>query len=381
MRGHGRVNTAMRPLAAGLALLASQPALAGEAIEVSFEYSADIAMTASGGNDQRLRYLDNVGLDLDADLEQLGFLKGARLHLALLGNGGARPNDGAGTLEGVDNIEVGRRGLRLFEAWLEKDFGGGSLRAGLYDLNSEFYATDGSALLIAPPFGIGSELATVGRNGPSIFPSSALAARLELDLPVPGGHVRVAAVNARAQTLGDPGGIDLSFSDGVLLIGEVGAGERLRASLGGWTLTRQNEGAQPGDRRPAGIYGLVEIDLPLGERNLTAFLRGGAARGDSRTFNHSAQVGLLLEPAFAGRESSAVSIGYHSAATSSGYRADQAAAGEVPWRREHKFEVTYRDSPGGPVSFQPDLQWIILTAPGQASRQALHATLRVTLAI
>ena len=36
-----------------------------------------------------------------------------------------------------------------------------------------------AALLIAPPFGIGSELAGIGRNGPSIFPSSALAARIE----------------------------------------------------------------------------------------------------------------------------------------------------------------------------------------------------------
>ncbi len=372
---------ALCTLAAGLTLCAALPARADEALDLSFEYTADIALTATGGEDSRLRYLDNLGIGLDADLEKLAGVEGLRVRIGLLGNAGARPNDSAGTLEGVDNIEVGRRRLRLFEAWAEEAFPGGSLRLGLYDLNSEFYATDASALLIAPPFGIGSELAGIGRNGPSIFPSSALAARIEARLPLPGGRVRLAAVNARAQTLGDPGGIDLSFSDGLLLIGEVGAGERMRVALGGWTLTRPAPDASPGDRRPAGLYGLMEADLVTGPRKLTLFLRGGAARADSAPFRNSLQAGLLLAPALAGRESSAFSVGYHRATTSARLRGELAADGAMPWHTEHKVEVTYSDSPGGPVAIQPDLQWIVQTAPGLPSRQALHATLRLTLTL
>jgi len=371
----------MGALAASLALCSALPARADEALDLSFEYTADIALTAAGGEDSRLRYLDNLGIGLDADLEQLAGIEGLRLRIGLLGNAGGRPNDGAATLEGVDNIEVGRRGLRLFEAWAEKDFPGGSLRLGLYDLNSEFFATDASALLIAPPFGIGSELAGIGRNGPSIFPSSALAARIEARLPLPGGHIRLAAVNARAQTLGDPGGVDLSFSDGLLLIGEVGGGEHLRVALGGWTLTRPAPEALPGDRRPAGLYGLLEADLVTGPRKLTVFLRGGAARADAAPFRNSLQAGLLLAPALEGRENSAFSIGYHRAATSARFRDGLAADGGSPWRTEHKVEVTYSDSPGGPVVIQPDLQWIAQTAPGLPSRKALHATMRLTLTL
>ena len=80
----------------------------------------------------------------------------------------------------MNNIEVAETRFKVYEAWIEQGFGDGrvSLRAGLYDLNSEFYTNDAAGALIAPPFGIGSELSATGPNGPSIFPSTALAVRL-----------------------------------------------------------------------------------------------------------------------------------------------------------------------------------------------------------
>ena len=100
----------------------------------------------------------------------------------MLNNSGGAPNDVAGTLQGVDNIEVRTPRLRLFELWLEQSLGPASVRAGLYNLNSEFYADDAAGQLLAPAFGIGSELAATGPNGPSIFPSTALGVRLNVDL-------------------------------------------------------------------------------------------------------------------------------------------------------------------------------------------------------
>ena len=128
------------------------------------EYTADVTGVVSGGAARAGRYLDNLSVSLDGDLERAWGWRGARLHLSGLYNGGGEPNALAGTLQGVDNIEVSAQGARLYEAWIEQDLGWGSLLGGLYDLNSEFYATEASGLLLAPPFGIGSELASTGRT-------------------------------------------------------------------------------------------------------------------------------------------------------------------------------------------------------------------------
>ncbi|MBA4354801.1 MAG: porin, partial [Novosphingobium sp.] len=179
----------MRRLLAGL-VLAALPSLAhaGDApVDLAGAITVDVASVIAGGGDGRLRVLSNIDLTADADLAALAGWQGAQVHFHVLDNRGARPNDSAATLQGVDNIEVSDAGLRLFEAWIEQDLGqGASLRAGLYDLNSEFYANDAAGVLLAPPFGIGSELAATGPNGPSIFPYSALAARLYL--PLGGGY-------------------------------------------------------------------------------------------------------------------------------------------------------------------------------------------------
>jgi porin len=162
-----------------VALLATGGALAQEPeppqpIQFGLTYTADYIGVIDGGLEQRGDYLDNLDVLIDADLDALMGWSGGTLHLHVLNNAGGTPNDFAGTLQGIDNIEVGEQRLRLFEAWIEQALGeSATLRLGLYDLNSEFYANDAAGLLIASSFGIGSELAATGLNGPSVFPSTA----------------------------------------------------------------------------------------------------------------------------------------------------------------------------------------------------------------
>lgn len=385
MHRHARRGAA---LAGWAALIAAPAAQARDGLDLSLGYVADLSVSASGGADQRLRYLDNLEAALDADLGALAGLDGAQLHIGVLNNLGARPNDGALSLQGVDNIEVPEASPHLLEAWAQQQLGKASLRLGLYDLNSEFYASESAGLLIAPPFGIGSELAASGPAGPSIFPSSALAARLRIDLGGGHGYAQAAVLNARAQTLGDPGGVDLSFDDGLIVIGEAGVGKRLRVGLGGWTYTRPRDAlfatdaaGQPLRQRPAGIYGLVEAHVAQGgPRAVTLFLRGGAARGQTQPFGHSLQAGVLVSPALIGRDDSAFSIGVHRAGTSADFRAAQVVLGEPAWQRESVVEVTYADALTPFLTVQPDLQWIEQRGANGAMRRLVHATLRLSFA-
>lgn len=364
------------------------PAQAREGLDLAAVYTADVSATVSGGADREVRYLDNLELSLDADLGKLIGANGAALHAAVLNNLGARPNDAAGTLEGVNNIEVGRAAVRLFELWGEQSLGPASLRLGLYDLNSEFNATESAGLLIAPPFGIGSEFAASGPAGPSIFPSSALTARLRTQFGASKTYAQIAVLNARAQTFGDPGGVDLSFGDGLLVAGEIGRGEKLRLSLGGWTYTRARDSlsaldanGDPLRKRPAGLYAMVEAKLAEGGRRaVTAFARGGVAHGRTQPFVNSAQAGLLVTPAILGRDNSAFSVGLHQATTSDDFRQAAIAAGDLGWRREQAIEVTFADQLVPHFTLQPDLQVIRQSGDDLDSRTAVQTTLRMQLA-
>ena len=353
-------------------------------------YTADIISVDAGNRSADWRALDNLDLVLDADLERLAGWRGARVHGAVLVNNGGEPNALAGTLQGIDNIEVGDDAVRLFELWIEQDFADGraSLRAGLYDLNSEFYATDAAGLLISPPFGIGSELAATGTGGPSIFPSTALAARLRVG-GEDGGYGQIAAFNAQASTLGDPDGIDTDFDEGALLIGETGWNGPTRVAVGAWRYDQSQDDirALAPDGSPArseaqGVYALAETDLfrtPSGGE-ARGFLRVGLSDGDTTDFSGGWQAGFLWNQVFASRPDSQFSVGLHEGLLSTKAQANLRDGGDRAASAEQGLEITYSDRIG-PLTVQPDLQ-LIRNAGGLRSADTVVVVgLRVSVAL
>jgi porin len=287
----------------------------------------------------------------------------------VLNNLGGMPNDRAGTLQGINNIEVASHRLRLFEAWIDQKFGAHtSVRAGLYNLNSEFYANASAALLIAPAFGVGSEIAATGPNGPSIFPSTALAVRVDQGIGK-AGYVRAALLNATASTLGDPQGVNLSFDDGALVIAEAGlAGAAGKIGVGAWRYTRRQDdiyatdaAGHPVRRHAEGLYVLAE--RPLGDpdqvRAVSMFARAGISDGQTTPFKGGWQAGLLMSKVFASRPDSQISLGTNQGYISDGYRQSLRDAGIRTKAAETAFELTYADKVAKLLTLQPDMQVIL----------------------
>jgi porin len=372
----------------GASLACSGAAAAEEAsdpVQISLSYVADITGVVEGGLAQRGRFLDNLDLVLDADLERLIGWRGASVHVDVLNNSGGMPNDDAGTLQGVDNIEVGRQRLRLFEAWIEQAWSASSLRVGLYDVNSEFYANDSAGLLIAPAFGIGSEIAATGPNGPSIFPSTALAVRYHVASDS-GLYARVAILNADARVLGDPGGVDISFDEGALLIAEGGLEVDRKLGVGVWRYTEEQDDIRDLDRLGApeqeaaqGAYAVYEQPLnnPEGVRAATGFVRLGVSDGETTPFAGGWQAGVLIERVFASRPDSALSFGANQGFLADGYRRNQIDLGASMADAETQIEVTYYDRLLPFLSVQPDLQWVRRPGADRRVEDALVAALRV----
>ncbi|MFY7852321.1 MAG: carbohydrate porin, partial [Brevundimonas sp.] len=288
----------------------------------------------------------------------------------------------------VDNIEVGLQAVRLYELWVDAPVGEHlSILAGLYDLNSEFYATESAGLLIAPPFGIGSELASTGVNGPSIFPSTALA--LRVNLTGEAGYVRAAALNARASVPGDPDGVDTDFEDGALVIAE--AGRRSGAgslALGLWRYSHEQDdlrdltpGGDPVQRTAQGAYLLAERVM-LGDddgRKVTGFVRLGVSDRRTSPFSGGWQAGVLVERVFAGRPDSALSVGLQQGLLSSRGQDLIAAGGVDPADAESGIEITYSDRLTDRVTLQPDLQVIFDPGGDRAADPRVVFGLRLTI--
>lgn len=367
--------------AAALALSAT-PALAGETVSWSVAYTADVVGGWSDDVSTRGRFLDNLDVVADVDLERAFGWNGATLHGHLLNNSGEAPNDDLGTLQGVDNIEVSDQHLRLFEFWVEQTFGGGSIRAGLYDLNSEFYSNESAGLLIAPAFGIGSELAATGPNGPSIFPSTALAVRARFDVSER-QSVMLAVLNASAGVFGDPDGVDTDFDHGVLVIGEYGWRDSFNFNVGAWTYSddqddiRDLDGlGEPMQRRAFGAYATYE--RPLSEQ-ATGFVRIGVSDGDTTSYSSGWQAGVLIESPLASRPDSQMSFGAYQGRFSDKHRDNEFDLGVDVADAETGLEFTYSDQITPWLRVQPDLQ-LILDPGGDRDRDDLWvAGLRIEI--
>lgn len=351
-------------------------------------YTADVAGPVQGGTAVAGRYLDNLDLIGDLDLEKATGWSGATAHIHVLNNSGGTPNDLAGTIQGINNIEVGRARLRLFEAWVEQSFlnGKASLRAGLYDLNSEFYANDAAGLLINPAFGIGSELAATGVNGPSIFPSTTLALRFKFENEQ--AYAQAAVLNARAGTLGDPKGINTTLDHGALLIAEAGLKGPTKLAIGGWRYTDHQDdirdldlAGDPVQQTAQGAYLLAEHAFTADDAQpaVHGFLRVGISDGDTGAFRGGWQAGLLVERVFAGRPDSQFSIGFQEGFLSRKQRANEADAGLDVGRAESGVEITFSDKLGEHLTVQPDLQYIVRPAGDRDAEDVLVVGLRLTL--
>lgn len=322
-------------------------------------YTAEVIGNASGGLKRGTRYLDNFDIVFEADMEALVGWNGAQVHVYGLYNNGHSISDLVGDTQAVSNIETGTSALRLYEAWVDQKIGEHvSLRAGLYDLNSEFDALDAAGLFVSSPHGIGTDFAQSGQNGPSIFPSTSLAARLAVS-PTEGWTVRAAVLDG---VPGDPAHqgrttVKLGHGDGALLVGEIeaplGGGKLL---LGHWRYTAdfdRNDGNGAGGGN-AGTY--IRAELPLVERSgrtVDAFVRLGTANGRYNMFDRFASGGLKFSGWVPGREEDEFGIAVAAAFTSDSWRAATGAASS-----EVAVEATYRAQVAPWLAVQPNVHYI-----------------------
>lgn len=367
---------------------------AAPVLSLSGEYILDVVAVAQGAG-TGVRYVDLASLVAEVDLEAAGGWRGGRLVVEGIAGTGQRPNDLAGTLQGINNSEVARNRAKLYQFYLEQALADWpvTLRAGFIDLNAEFYSNEAAGLLIAPAFGIGSELAATGPNGPAIFPSTALTAAVRIE-PTPASYAAFALVNAEAGVLGDVGGVRPMFEHGALLIGEAGWTGTGKIALGAWTYTREqddlrltDEAGAPLGQRARGGYVLFEWPLgaaiapaPEAPRKASLFLRAGLSDGDTTPYRGGWQAGVLVNAVLPGRPDSRLSLGANQAFLADKYRLNEAEAGNPLRSAETGLEVILADQVAPWLNLQADAQYVRNPSRAPGARDAVVLGLRFVFA-
>tara|TARA_R110002167_G_scaffold6671_11_gene31402 strand:- start:2221 stop:2970 length:750 start_codon:yes stop_codon:yes gene_type:complete len=226
----------------GLCMLSIPPAVANDGdVAVEIAYTADALWNTQGGIKTGGRYLDNLDLTLEA-----GVGDGVVFVYGIYNNSTEFSATLVGDSQTVSNIDSGEH-FRIYEAWYLHPFarGEGSIKAGLIDLNSEFDATETAGLFLNSSHGIGPDFSQTGENGPSIFPSTSLAVRVDYQLSDQ-LKVRIGAFDAVPNDPDRPKRMKLSWDEGTLLAGELDFGKvsEVRVVAGVWSYTSAFETIQ-----------------------------------------------------------------------------------------------------------------------------------------
>ncbi len=344
-------------------------------IDLGMVYTADFFHNVTGGIETGSMYMDNLDITADIDGEKLYGLKGSKIFLYLLNNAGGEFNtERVGSNEGVDNIEVGEHTFKLYEAWIEQNLLDDklSLRAGLYDLNSEFDVTDSSGIFLNPTFGIDTAYAATGEAGPSIFPLTSLAFRVNV-APVEDFYIRAAVLDGVPGDPDNPRGthVVLDDDDGILLALESAYGnlDSGRIGAGGWWYSEESDHltdtdalGNPEQDNSSGLYALAEKTLfrPDGAegRHLDGFVRFAWANDDVNQFDYSGSLGLAYTGPFAARPDDIAGIALHGAHNGDPFEEAADLAGEPVTSGEWGIEATYSYQATPWLRVQPDAQYI-----------------------
>lgn len=362
-------------LAGLLAAIVAGPANANEAtgtedvpargIAVQSVYTGDLLGNVSGGLRRGARYLDTLDLTLALDGERLAGWEGVSVFVhGAYTNTESFSDDLVGDQQGVSNLEADADTVDLYEAWIEFGNGRASVRAGMYDLASEFDAIETADLLLNASHGTGPDFSQSGHDGPSVS-TTALALRVSYAI----AHdwtARLAVLDGAPGQADRPDrpSLELSEEEGALVAAELGyERDGFRSAIGYWRYTAEHEamlstalaGVPVTARGNDGIYGYVEGSLTS---DWAGWLRVGFA---DKRFNPVARyvgAGIRID-AIGGRQGDAFGVGVAWAEYGDQHRMAREHEGEQGGRAELALELTYRAELNERIAVQPNLQYII----------------------
>ncbi len=341
----------------------------------------DINHNIRGGLSQETALLYNLDITAELNSEFFGWKEGTFFIYGLVNNAKEfKPL--VGDFQGTSNIDNGEV-FRLYEFWYEHRFSNAkaSLKIGLFDLNSEFDAIEPAGLFLNSSHGIGPEISQTGLNGPSIFPSTSLALRLQYSFN-DNFLVRTAILDAVPNDPDHPESHKISLNEGALLIGEVemSPSTNWRTVIGLWHYTRKFNhidstivGKIGGN---SGIYAFADARIT---DKISVWARVGKSNQKINQLSHYIGSGIVYKGLLPSRFND--SLGFSIAAAGNGGSFKKLSARNLSPVEDYEvtYELTYQFSITPWLSLQPDLQYIYHPGMDPTLKNALVAGIRVEI--
>ena len=364
----------------------------GKGVVFGASYLGEAAANLMGGIERDVTLLDMAVLTLSIDGASFGVV-GLELFVSGLGTQGTGPSELVGDAQGVSNIEAPNT-WKVYEAWVDYSIlsDQASLRVGLHDLNSEFDVIETGGMFLHASHGIGADFSQSGGNGPSIFPTTSLGARLRIR-PVSDLYLQAIVLDGVPGDPEDANGthVQLESDDGVLLASELGyefnpGGETPdgKVAVGGWYYTGEfsDLAMKDGTGNPLmhqGSYGgyvLAEHKLYSegGGQGLAVFGRYGAADSQTNPFAHYIGAGAVYTGLIPGRDKDLAGLAVATVINGKSFR--QATGSESA---EVATELSYRLQPTPWLAAQQDLQYIVNPGLAPGLENALLIMTRIEL--
>jgi porin len=342
------------------------------------------------------RNMVHTDLKLRTDLDKVLGWQDTVAYLNVIDDRGSGSNAHAGSLMGVSNIEVPVSTTRVFHAWVQKGFFDDrfSVLAGIYPIDSEFFALDSASMLLHPAYGTPADLALT--NAPSVFNNAAFGLRAKWYSSDRTVYGMAALMDGVPNDPAHPKRTAVKFGNGTFAIAEFGwmplekhhtfdfeqtdptdvrmspavavhekYGGTAKFAAGLWGYSRRQADLQdvdvagdPQQRRSHGGYVLAERTLfglpsdPL--RNLTAFARYTFADPNTTAIDRSWNLGFKWRGPLASRPQDAIALGWTRGRLADKYRQQLSD----PARAEEALELSWRVEVSPWLAIQPDVQRI-----------------------
>lgn len=363
-------------------------------VTFGLQYLGEVQTVATGGIETGTEYLHLVNTPVTFDLHRLAGLRGATIYFNSQWATGGSPSELAGDLQTISNSDAPNT-WKVYEAWFQQTFFDErlSVLAGLYDLNSEFDVIERGGIFINSSFGIGPDLSQSGENGPSVFPTTSLAVRVQAQVDE---HITVRAAVFDG-VAGDPDDsygtkVILDKDDGLLIAGEIEFNSDivpgLRSALGVWGYTESTETGfglvdQPDERKSHGVYAIAEGTIWSGtdSREIGLFGRFGWADGRINQVGAYVGFGIVADNLFTGLPEHSLGLGLAHARNSGEFADALESVGLDVDRAETAVELTATVQVNSSVTIQPDLQYIINPGTDPSLENVLTAGLRLDASI
>ena len=352
------------PVAIALAFSSTaQPAFAADkedtpTLSVAIRETADVWSVFSG-LDPGLSILNKLQVSATLSGDKIG-LKGWSAHAQIFRFDGQQLSSRMGDVQTADNLEAMPM-TRLFEAWIARQWGSDNrsiaLRAGLIDLNSQFDSVDPASLFVNSSHGIGPDLSRSGRNGPSIYPVTALGStvtlvpsdkwtfRLGVFDGIPGDPTRPRAFVAER----------LGHDDGLLTILQTDyqLSKDARIEAGAWRYSAAVPAIDRGFVHDQGTYVSLEAPMPAMPRT-TGWVRVGVADSRAQTVAGYIGIGAVQSGTFSDRPDDRLGIAIaHAIIGSPAVRTLGISSAETSIEASYQVKLSER------FAVQPDVQYII----------------------